>query len=139
VSADTLFSREYEYAPVRVSGAAVDAAVEQIRAMLSRRGAPPRPAEIERALRSGDGIPAHLPPVTAAASGADGSIWLRREETPGRTVRWDVLDRNGVLQATLRLPRGVTVETVAGDVLVGVELDELDVPYIVRYRIVKGG
>jgi hypothetical protein len=137
VSADTLFSREYEYAPVGVSDAAVDAAVEQITATLSRRGPPPRPAEIERALRSGDRIPAHLPPVTAAASGADGSIWVRREETLGQTARWDVLDRNGELQATLELPRRVTVETVSGDVMVGVELDELDVPYVVRYRIMK--
>jgi hypothetical protein len=52
-------------------------------------------------------------------------------------VRWDVLDGSGVVQATVQLSRRLTVQTVAGDVLVGVELDELDVPYIVRYRIAK--
>ena len=142
IDGDTLWAREYPYTPVRTPGAVVDAGVEQIVERLSRgRGVrtPPRPAEIERALRSGGHVPEGLPPVTATASGDDGTLWLRREETAAETVRWEVLDRNGVLQATLSLPARVTVHAFAGDVLVGVELDELDVPYVVRYRVTRGG
>jgi hypothetical protein len=142
IDGDTLWAREYPYTPVRPPDGVVDAGVEQIVERLSRgRGGrtPPRPAEIERALRSGGHVPEGLAPVTATASGDDGTLWLRREETSAETVRWEVLDRNGVLQATLSLPARVTVHAFAGDVLVGVELDELDVPCVVRYRVTRGG
>lgn len=142
IDGDTLWARDYPYTPVHPPDAVVDVAVEQIVERLSRgRGGrtPPRPAEIERALRSGGHVPDGLPPVTAVASGDDGTLWLRREETAVETVRWEVLDRNGVLQATLSLPARMTVQAFAGDVLVGVELDELDVPYVVRYGVMRGG
>jgi hypothetical protein len=41
--------------------------------------------------------------------------------------------------ATVFLPNGVEVRAVKGNVLVGIETDALDVPYIVRYNIRRGG
>ena len=61
---------------------------------------------------------------------------LRREEF-GATLNWTVLDPKGNVVATFGLPRNVRPMTVIGDQAWGVELDDVDVPQLVRYRIRK--
>jgi hypothetical protein len=76
-----------------------------------------------------------LPPVTYVAVGQDSSIWLRREEVSGDSAVWNVLDPSGEAVGTLRLPSGQTVVAAKGDVVAAIELDDLDVPYVIRYRL----
>lgn len=100
----------------------------------------PGPREIERALRSADLLPATLLPVTRLVTGQDGSIWLRREDVPeGDSVLWNVLDREGRPSGALYLPADQRIVATAGDILVAVELDEFDVPYLLRYRLDREG
>ena len=60
-------------------------------------------------------------------------------ETGEPRTEWWVLDPEGAPLARTLTPSGVTVRAISSDAVWGVERDELDVEYIVRYRLVKGG
>lgn len=76
-----------------------------------------------------------LPPVTEAVAGVDGSIWLRREDTGVSQVGWDVYSPDGTLVGRMSLPRPSTVLRASREELWIVEPDELDVPFVVHYRV----
>jgi hypothetical protein len=76
-----------------------------------------------------------LPPATLLVTAQDGTIWIRLDERDLTEQPWVVMNRDGALLATVMLPAGVVVSAANGDELIGVETDELDVQYIVRYRI----
>ncbi len=81
-------------------------------------------------------IPKYQPPVSDGIVGDDGTIWLRRENwTPA--ARYDVLDASGTLIAHVETNRSVHLRWVSGTTAWGSELDDNDVPTLVRYRIVK--
>lgn len=70
----------------------------------------------------------------------DGTIWLRRydpvEAENGESMtEWWILDTEGALLARAPTPAGLS----SGDVVWGIERDELDVQSMVRYRLVKDG
>ena len=54
------------------------------------------------------------------------------------TESW-VLDAQGAPLARALFPADLRVAVIDGDTVWGIEMDELDVQYIVRYRLVKGG
>jgi hypothetical protein len=138
-SGDTAFSRTVSYQPVAVSDAILAAQIEAIRHAMQRRGPRPGARDVESALHEAGAIPSTLPPVAGLATGQDGTIWLRREPTTDADQRWTVIGPDGAVLATVFLPNGVEVRAVKGNVLVGIETDALDVPYIVRYNIRRGG
>jgi hypothetical protein len=129
---DTVFSRAFAYEPRPVPDEVVRRTAEGL-APARRNG--PDAAAIAASLRANDLIPRTLPPVTALTVGQDGSIWLRREEVAGDSVLWNVLDRTGALRGALRLPARDSVVAARGDLVAAVYADELDVPYVVRYRL----
>jgi hypothetical protein len=132
---DTAFDRTIAYRPVPLPDQVLAAKLAGIRETMQRRGSPPATGEIERALRGADAIPATLPPVSAVVTAQDGTIWLRREESAGPEQPWLVVSGTGETLATVLLPAGVEVSNARGDVLVAIETDDLDVQYIVLYRI----
>jgi hypothetical protein len=129
---DTLWSRLYPYRPARLPAGVADSIVD----VLVRRFANPnQSARFSRdQIRKAAFIPDHQVTVTRAFAAADGSLWLRREEF-GEVLNWTVLTPDGQIAATLSLPRNVRPMTVIGDKAWGVELDDVDVPLLVRYRI----
>jgi hypothetical protein len=129
---DTVFSRTFAYEPRPVPDEVVRRTAEGL-APARRNG--PDPAAIEASLRANDLVPSTLPPVTGLTVGQDGSIWLRREEVAGDSMLWNVLDRTGALRGALRLPARDSVAAARGDLVAAVYADELDVPYVVTYRL----
>ena len=69
--------------------------------------------------------------------GADGTVWLKRQEEAADVVWWWVLDRAGEPVGSLQLPRTLRVRYVQRDRLWAVETDELGVYHLARYRIVR--
>lgn len=133
---DTIFSRRYQYTPSPLSPAfrrtwAAEQGGELVagRAGLNRREVI---ARIEEQLY----VPPFRPPVTAAVVGRDGTVWLRREEGASDFVLWHVLNERGLIEASVRLPKKVYVHQASRSHFWGVTHDELDVPYVVRYRVV---
>lgn len=131
---DTLFSRSHAYAPVPMQAEDVDEALGGAAILPDSEGGPSASA-FERSLRGNDLIPEYHAPVSAVAVGQDGTIWLKRENQIAETIVWNVLDDQGRLQGAVALPRDQTVVAASGTVMVAVELDELDVPRVVRYRV----
>jgi hypothetical protein len=134
-SGDTAFSRGIAFRAAAIPDAVLASKLDAIRATMERRGTPPAAAEIERALRNAGAIPATLPPATLLVTAQDGTIWIRLDERDLTEQPWVVLSRDGALLATVVLPAGVVVSAANGDELIGVETDELDVQYIVQYRV----
>ena len=78
--------------------------------------------------------PSHYPAVTHMVLSGNGEIWLR-ERPVGGDASWLVLDREGEPRWRTTLPAGVTVLVADGDQVWGTERDEMDVPYLLRFRV----
>lgn len=146
---DTVVHRAYSYTPKPFGEAALDSlamrslsGVGGIVAFID--GAAVRtepPDDIDAALglmRTRMSFPAFQPPVQAWFSGADGSVWLRREEMGADTYDWLIIDPAGELRGTVTLDREVRPVWASGDEAWLIEPDELDVPWLVKYRIGPG-
>jgi hypothetical protein len=113
--------------PERQANVAIDAIAKP------KPGGPPiTRAAVERSFYR----PLFLPPVTDAVLAADGSVWLRGEDTDSPTVLYRVLDLKGTLTATVTLPRHLTIRH-ATTTDVWAFGTEHDAPYLARFRIVK--
>jgi hypothetical protein len=134
IDGDTVFSRSIDYAPARLDQERVTAAVSEIEDRLAGRRNAPGHGPIENALRGLDLIPAYRPPVASVASAPDGSIWIERD-VANVDADWLVLDHRGDPIGQLRLPDGQRVMAVRDDLAAALELDPLDVPYLVLYRL----
>lgn len=136
---DTVYQRSVPFEPVPVSETSMQSALRQTPS--NRRGGSPTDtrvltaSEMKRALEDADLIPETLTPVTGLSVGQDGSIWLRRESISPDSVVWQILDQEARHQGFLSLPVRQNVAAAAGELLAVVELNELDVPYVIRYRV----
>jgi hypothetical protein len=80
-------------------------------------------------------IPAVFPPVEPGSFiGNDGRLWVRLRSTPVAT-RYLLLNAHGQQTGTVTVPSNVTLRTADATHAWGVELDDHDVPSLVRYRI----
>jgi hypothetical protein len=134
---DTVFTRSFSYVPVRSTQEMLEREVDGGTSAWRARQTLPSVAAIASALRNEGAVHETLPPVTALVAAQDGTIWLRREAPGGEEVEWMVLDSGGEPQARLQLPARQTVAAARGDYMAAVELDELDVPFVVLYRITR--
>lgn len=160
---DTVYHRRYTYRPRPYEGAALDTIVAGMArgggsggrggavaiggagVMIVAAGAPtsPEPTSpeelrvMERAIRDALVMPPHQPPVTLQRSGRDEGVWLRREEDGAANHRWLMLDPDGRPVGELVAPRGLTFAWSSGDEVWAIDRDELDVPWLVRYRLVR--
>lgn len=140
---DTVYSRLLRYHPVPYSNDALDSIA--IHAARGEPGgmvpyAPGRPPPdnwrgIARVLREAMRFPPFQLPIQYPWVARDGSVWLRRWDGTTPTAHWILLDPRGRPRGALKLPAEVRVMWSAGDVLWGVEPDEYEVPWLVRYRI----
>lgn len=82
-------------------------------------------------------LPRYYPPIHSVVIEAGGRIWLNWAKTiegPGITI----LNRDGsTLAQVIRPTEDLPVTAVAGDFAWGVQHDDLDVPYIIRWKIRK--
>lgn len=137
---DTVFISTIPYDPVPLPAERFDSAVA---ARVEQWRSSPAFAD-EGKVRDEMYRPAYLPAVHGAMRAADGSIWLRRfDPVQSETGEWMteswVLDAQGVPLARALVPADLRVMSIDGNTVWGIELDELDVQYIVRYRLVKEG
>jgi hypothetical protein len=125
-----------------------------------------RRAYIEQQLRrvvqaytwNGAGIPHEMPPIRALLSGMDGRLWVelynelesyQREPRAGegtapipayraREKRWDVFGSDGRFVGRVRADRTIRLLAMRGDFAWGAQLDDNDVPILVKWRVVPG-
>lgn len=133
---DTVGTGAIPYEPMEITSDQKDS--------LSLRLAIPRaerrnmqPERLKDLIRDQIRWPPHHPPVTDVLAGSDGSVWLRRESVSGDSIRWDILDAYLDLTGSTILPSNLDVKVVSSGSVWGVELDEFDVPRIVRFDLRK--
>ena len=137
---DTLFAVAVPYDPVSLSSERYDSAVA---AKVDEWRDPSGSLTADEAdIRKAMYRPAYLPAVRGFMQARDGTIWLRRfdpvesEDGELMTESW-VLDAEGVPLARALTPASLGMFVVGGDTVWGIELDELGVQYIVRYRLIR--
>lgn len=128
------FEKAYRYTPRRLEEGVIERFTSGQARVLSRLGYSQRQAmEVARdSLR----LPRYTPPVTEVVAGRDGTIWLRRAE-PDRTstVDWLLLDSGGTIRGTVVAPKRLRVMEATQSTAWGVQLDQMDVAYVVRARV----
>lgn len=132
---DTMFARSFPYTPVPLASERVDSVVRATTERLRNYS--------EGDVRAATYRPSHVPPVGGIVAGRDGTIWLRHfdsttSEGGEEVYEWWVLDAEGHPLARAVTPARLRLRTILSDAVWGVERDDLDVEYIVRYRLVKG-
>lgn len=139
---DTLFSREYPYRPLPVDGALVDSLIgargKSMETIAQRMPGAPTRARAEELARESLYLPPSLPPVSQLLLGRDGTIWLQRENTGDGTRDWLVLSADGNVIGTVAMPASLRPMAAEQGSVWGMETDELDVPYLVRYGVREG-
>jgi hypothetical protein len=134
-SGDTLWTRDYPFAAVPLRREAIDSLIEARATPLGERGflGLTVPLAREWARRT-----LYTPPFTSHVAsmvpGRNGSIWLRTTARAD-SAEWIVLDADGAPRLRLVLPNDVTVMEADDEHVWGSATDDLEVPYLVRYRI----
>lgn len=126
---DTIYARDVRYDPIAVPQHVKDSIFDAASGEEPNR----QPAEVVEARFEAAPIPDYHPPVESVAHATDGSTWLRLQGTA--SGEWIVLDPEGALSARATGPSGLQILTIRDSLVWGVELDENDVPSVVRYRI----
>jgi hypothetical protein len=133
--------REYPFEPEPVPTNVVDSIVSVLAERSVERVGGPRPLfrnafHGERVIRQLLYVPRFDAPVTAAVVGSDGTIWLRRGRQSSEVEsRWQVLSPTGDVMGYVRLPPSQSLAAATTQYVLAVYTDELDVPYVVRYRV----
>lgn len=130
--ADTVRIVERQAAPVPVAAAERDEAVAGLKWFTDQGGR----VDAGR-------IPGHKPAYEQVIVADDGGLWVRPAlPADSAGAAFDVFDAEGRLGGRVRLPGGMArfpAPVIRGGAIYGVATDSLDVPYVVRARIIKGG
>ncbi len=144
LSDDTVYSRTFHYRPIRYSDADLDSIAA--RAARGEPGGmvpysptgslvPPDWKDIARSFRSAMKFPEFKVLIEYPWLAQDESIWLRLRQEDHQPARWILLDAEGQPRGDLELPSDIRIMWNRGDTLWGVDPDEDDVPWVVRFRI----
>lgn len=142
-SGDTLLRREFPYDAEALAVARVDSAVqaiaERLHDFMGRRQPDLSLAGLTGDVADAVYAPEYLPPVKSMRIASDGALWLERfQPAEDGSVEWWILSPDGEPAGRAYTPEGLRVLLISGDDVWGVESDELDVDYIVRYRVRRG-
>lgn len=131
---DTVYSRRFGYMPRPFESAFIDALVGPA-AIRATRMTGLDSSTVARTLRGGLHLPPFAAPVSQALVGADGSVWLRRDDDGGPTFRWVVLAPDGSPVGQFQLPRSVDVRWASLGSFFGADRDDAEIPWLVRYHL----
>lgn len=136
---DTIWAKSFLFDPNPVTDAEVDSLIEDVAERIGQRGsAQGAEGQAREWAAAGFYRPAFKPAVSDMVMGRDGSIWLQETGGDGDPALWLILDPKGEPTARVLLPEALTVLVADQEHVWGSETDDLDVPYLVRYRIAGG-
>jgi hypothetical protein len=130
---DTIYRSVLLYDPVPVPESVRDSLLEGPRRLAGYRGVSEE--DMVDAMNSGMDLPDYRPPIRSARHGRDGSLWVSLNGASADSTEWVILEPDGTPRGRITLPARLTPRTIAGDTIWAVELDEFDVPWLVRLRV----
>jgi hypothetical protein len=101
--------------------------------MVARGGAPNE--AVVTALRDAWAPRRYYPPVSRVVAGADGTVWVRREEAASDAVEWQVFDRRGRELGHLTTSTVLTILWASRSQVWGTLTDDMDVPFVVGFDV----
>ena len=132
---DTVAERTVRYVPVPTPVHVRDSLLSRPDGIGSMFGV--SDAAFDAAMASALELPAHLPPVRSVHDAADGSLWIELEGTSVESTEWLVLDPDLAPRGRAVLPARMEPQHIDESTLWMVELDELDVPWLIRMRVLR--
>ena len=139
MAGDTVFSKEIPYIPEPLPRSKVDSAVhaqaEGMHQFMQRMDPELSLGKLEADIGEATYSPDYLPAIRNMTVAEDGTIWLERFTPTEEGIEWWILDGQGEPLATVSTPEGLRVLLITQDAVWGVETDEFDVNYIVRYGL----
>jgi hypothetical protein len=153
-------SREYE--PIPITAADIDELKQLVSAVYDTMNTRSNPNEQRRRILARVDEQATFPGVSFQAPlrellvARDGAFWVERADdaspaqleyenyygyinrATGRSTRWDIFDEDGRFLGSVALPPTFNPMHVTERTVTGVLKDEMDVEYVVRYRVGSG-
>ncbi len=137
-SGDTIYARNHPFTPQAIPRTVADsahaAAVANTKAMSQFVGAADA-AALTRAVQDQMRIPPFYPPFTSMVIADDGTAWIELRSPAGGATSFMLLDPRGSVVGTVAVPARTKVLTVSSTHMWGIELNQDDVPSVVRYRV----
>ena len=88
--------------------------------------------------RFGVDFPEVRPAFSELQVDALGNLWVAEyEPTPRSVSGWHVFSPDGELMGRVAIPIGLEIHEIGPDYVLGVEFDELDVPFVRRYPLTR--
>jgi hypothetical protein len=132
---DTMFSVVVAFEPVPIDRSEADSILDAVGTFLVEGpGFAASPEQGRQMAAATLYLPAFHPGVTNLRIARDGGIWVSRRPDESGT-EWLAMDGSGLLLGRVTLPSRVNPLVIDPPLLWGSETDDLDVPYVVRYRV----
>ena len=104
---------------------------------LSNATSPERTREVERFFEDFP-LPDLAPAFGPVQVDPSGRVWLAQYKAIANTAsNWMVFSPDGQLLGQVEVPRGLEIHEIGDDYLLGVQRDEFDVPYVLRFPLVE--
>ena len=98
------------------------------------------PRNLRAAVEDGLLLPDHYAPISGMLVTRAGRIWLRETSTPDvYEGQWVVLGPDGEAEFRVPAPEGVVFRAIDGDRVWATGTNDIDVPFIVLYELVRPG
>ena len=84
-------------------------------------------------------MPTKLPTYASLRVDPEGNVWAGRFESPGtmHAQEWDVFSHDGGYLGVVIMPEGLNVFEIGLDYVLGKWLDDSDVEFVRRYRLIR--
>jgi hypothetical protein len=136
LSGDTLSHLSLNYTPKAWSQEGISVLMAApLRIWSNRVGAGADTSVAAAAMREAIDLPSYQVPVSTVRLASDGVIWLERERDPSLQREVVLIDPADGARGVVTLPESVDVLWSNGATVWASLTDELDVPWLVRYRI----
>jgi hypothetical protein len=130
---DTLSRGGLRYRPIVLPGTVRDSLLDFPNGMGQAYGV--SDAALRAAMASGLDLPGHRPPLRSAVAGGDGSLWIEMNGESTDSTAWALFRPDLTPQGELVLPARLRPRHIDGSTVWAVELDDLDVPWLVRLQV----
>lgn len=97
----------------------------------------PNIRQMYREVRDVMEAPPTFPAFSSLATDTEGNVWVEEYQVPWAEdlPQWRIFDPSGRAKAVVRMPRGLLVQEIGLDYVMGLWLDALDVEHIRVYRL----
>jgi hypothetical protein len=130
---DSLYHLTLRYGAIPVPEHVLDSLIAPRLSIASMMGV--TEGEMETALRAAIRLPEFRPPVRVVHAGNDGTLWLQLNTAITGVADWVLVGADGSPRGRLSLPAGMQIHHSALPAVWAVELDDVDVPWLVRLRV----